>query len=1036
MKRPYYNIIISLFPRINCIILIIFIILADCEELNRLIKFRKDGNIIIIDRKNNNTTKTHLYSPLVYIKMNEYNINFKDNNIFPSESADFTYAVPKEDISLIDMSLEEFTSNPNLILKKYPNLLFNTNKTFSLFSLNINDGYLFKYEKYKSNFLEQNNFKFIKEICPNNKDEILFLRIDYFIQMKYTYEYKNNDIIWYSHHIKIIPIYPNIILLDNDIYKKNNKKDYDEDDFYIFEINNKTINVIFSQDKDLYAEIKDIQDVYNFNNYYFRNKKFDNIFQAKIKIKENPKKYFFIKFPKTTISLVFIFTLLIINFSKKKNKEKINKIKEEDINNKINIKTNEINNEVKGNEKEKEEENSKEINKIEKLNTNIKAKSITNLNHLLSIENKNETKEIKIGEDKIINKFNKIKSTNKCALSIKKKESISFRRTSYRKTIKKYKKTKKVTNEEKIELNLLFNTYLEDISNNNNNNDSTINLNLKTISIAEKYKKLYSLLEEEKSTISTSSILDYKEIERKKINQNSLKKEFQNNFNYIIDSGRLLKEFKDFYFIGKGGFGVVLKASNILDEGQWAIKIMRINLDLKKAKELKAIQEIKMMSKFKKKNIVRYKTCWFEFAQNDTINKIKKRERSASFDLKNKKEKMKAKNKINKNILPKISEDNGIIFEELKEKKVKRKGTVIDGRSRDGDIFEEKEEEIKIENAKTKITKDKTTKKKKPKTSMIWDDDEESDDSLGANKNYVIKEEGKNIPLDDFNDEEGEENSGEEDDEDNSSLYGGNQEIIKEEKNENSEEDEDEYKDLKYDKNEPKIKPNESSSNIISNSNNSLTESKKENQEEKEKEDNEQNNKNSDSKFIIYFFIQMEYCSGCPMNYYLSHRKDVPSKSLTSFMFFQMCYAVKHIHEANIIHRDLKPGNIFIMKDYLIKIGDFGLALNFGKTKNEQGGTYLYQSPEQIENKTYDQKVDIFALGVILLELVSKFNTEFERVEVLQGLKKNLYPQYLEKDHINEYNLIKKMTKLKKEERPNIQDIFNDSDFNALINTQ
>ena len=172
------------------------------------------------------------------------------------------------------------------------------------------------------------------------------------------------------------------------------------------------------------------------------------------------------------------------------------------------------------------------------------------------------------------------------------------------------------------------------------------------------------------------------------------------------------------------------------------------------------------------------------------------------------------------------------------------------------------------------------------------------------------------------------------------------------------------------------------------------------------------------------------------MNYYLSHRKDVPSKSLTSFMFFQMCYAVKHIHEANIIHRDLKPGNIFIMKDYLIKIGDFGLALNFGKTKNEQGGTYLYQSPEQIENKTYDQKVDIFALGVILLELVSKFNTEFERVEVLQGLKKNLYPQYLEKDHINEYNLIKKMTKLKKEERPNIQDIFNDSDFNALINTQ
>ena len=318
---------------------------------------------------------------------------------------------------------------------------------------------------------------------------------------------------------------------------------------------------------------------------------------------------------------------------------------------------------------------------------------------------------------------------------------------------------------------------------------------------------------------------------------------------------------------------------------------------------------------------------------------------------------------------------------------------------------------------------------------MVWDDDEDSDDSLGANKNFVIKEEGENIKLDDNNEfNEEEENSAEEEDEENSSLYDennqmeDNKEIIKEEKeseniSSSDEKDSDEYNNLRYVKNnKSKIKVNESSSNL----NDTLTIS-----EEEDKE----NNKKLDSKLIIYFFIQMEYCSGCPMNYYLSHRTKVPSKSLTSYMFFQMCYAVKHIHEGNIIHRDLKPGNIFIMKDYLIKIGDFGLALNFGKTKNEQGGTYLYQSPEQIENKAYDQKVDIFALGVILLELVSKFNTEYERVEVLQGLKKNLYPEYLEKDYYNEYNLIKKMTKLNAEERPYIQDIFLDKDFIELINS-
>ena len=96
----------------------------------------------------------------------------------------------------------------------------------------------------------------------------------------------------------------------------------------------------------------------------------------------------------------------------------------------------------------------------------------------------------------------------------------------------------------------------------------------------------------------------------------------------------------------------------------------------------KKIQEIKMMSKFKKKNIVRYKTCWFEFEQN------KRRAKS-----------------LEKN---------------LHQKKPKKK------------------------------------KKKKRKMSVVWDSDE---DSLGADKDYVIKEEGENIPLDDSEDNENNENN-------------------------------------------------------------------------------------------------------------------------------------------------------------------------------------------------------------------------------------------------------------------------------------
>ena len=82
MCKQIYNIIAD--TKIIFFLLIIFITLVNGSDLNKIIKFQKDGNIIILDKKNNNITKTHLYSPLVYIKMDESNINFRDNNIFVS----------------------------------------------------------------------------------------------------------------------------------------------------------------------------------------------------------------------------------------------------------------------------------------------------------------------------------------------------------------------------------------------------------------------------------------------------------------------------------------------------------------------------------------------------------------------------------------------------------------------------------------------------------------------------------------------------------------------------------------------------------------------------------------------------------------------------------------------------------------------------------------------------------------------------------------------------------------------------------------
>jgi serine/threonine protein kinase len=689
------------------------------------------------------------------------------------------------------------------------------------------------------------------------------------------------------------------------------------------------------------------------------------------------------------------------------------------------------------------------------------------------------------------------------------------------------KELKKLTKKEEEELKDLFTTYISDINKNTSDSNLNLNSNSNLTDNDDIYKKIFSLIKSEDSSSS-------EEIDISEQGQGNFTGELENNFLFSFDNGRLLKLYKDFQFIGKGGFGVVFKATQKIDESQCAIKVMKINLDIKEDKEkedLKVTQEIKSMLKFKKKNIVRYKTCWFEFKQKKAK---KKRDRAMSLEQR---------------YTPGIDFKNDNPSKGNKKFKNRLKNYLKTSLERIQSISKE----IKLAEKQNNAQKNRNRK-----SSIIWDEEDESDsDSLGANKNYAIKEEGEDTyiklddnesnieevseSLNDENEDNSNSNSGSESENSNSEDENSNninefktKDNIKEEKkiasenndnqdnsgqkdkienfqntikeiennsnsnlklkninnckdfssDNNEDNNEDEYNNLRNKKNlnneSSSINTNSKDNNFIlvgrDSENNSIfdEEIKKgkeeinkeknteiyvtnsneesesdEDEDEDEDEDGDDLKNNSDNEglraakkkkkkkksktYPIYFFIQMEYCSGCPMNYYLSHRSEVPSRRLTTYMLYQMCNAVKHIHEGNIIHRDLKPGNIFIIDDYLIKIGDFGLALNSTVKEYKQGGTYLYQSPEQIKNEPYDEKIDIFALGVILVELVSKFNTEFERRETLQGLKKEIYPEYLKKDHLKEYNLVRKMTRLNPKERPNIKDIFNDNDFNDLI---
>ena len=85
----------------------------------------------------------------------------------------------------------------------------------------------------------------------------------------------------------------------------------------------------------------------------------------------------------------------------------------------------------------------------------------------------------------------------------------------------------------------------------------------------------------------------------------------------------------------------------------------------------------------------------------------------------------------------------------------------------------------------------------------------------------------------------------------------------------------------------------------------------------------------------------------------------------------EIARGLAHAHHAGVLHRDLKPSNVFLCDDGAVKILDFGLSRVFGSGSGPEGGTPAYMAPEQWRREAEDERTDVFALGVMLHEMLS-----------------------------------------------------------------
>lgn len=122
-----------------------------------------------------------------------------------------------------------------------------------------------------------------------------------------------------------------------------------------------------------------------------------------------------------------------------------------------------------------------------------------------------------------------------------------------------------------------------------------------------------------------------------------------------------------------------------------------------------------------------------------------------------------------------------------------------------------------------------------------------------------------------------------------------------------------------------------------------------------------------------YVYLAMEYVAGCTLRDVLRERGALQPRAALDILE-PVLAALGAAHRAGLVHRDMKPENVLIGDDGRVKVADFGLARAVDTHTQSTGtvlGTVAYMAPEQIEHGTADTRVDVYACGMTLYEMLT-----------------------------------------------------------------